>query len=118
MVSAKKGENSEVKPSNAMATESQYELGLINFRRKDLEKSAYWLEQTAKRHLPKVQYFMATLYAHGEGVPQNFEKAVYWATKFAESGFPHARALLANYYKHGVVAELNLDKYILVTKSC
>jgi len=111
--SAQKGENKEVTPFDAFSTESQYELGLIYLHAKDLEKTVYWTEQAAKRHHAKAQYLLATLYAHGEGAPQNFKKAVYWATKSADSGFVYAQALLASYYKEGAVAERDLTKSIV-----
>ncbi|MCI0400399.1 MAG: sel1 repeat family protein [Gammaproteobacteria bacterium] len=47
------------------------------------------------------EYYLAVMYANGQGVEQNFEEAAKWYRKAAEHGIPQAQYRLANLYVDG-----------------
>jgi len=56
---------------------------------------------------PVIQYILAIMYFHGEGVPKNENTGVKWYTKSAEQGNINAQALLGNFFREGKIVPKN-----------
>ena len=67
---------------------SKYEYG--NRVKKDLSKAACWYACAAHKDWPAAQYFLATMYENGKGVPQSSLFALAWFGLAAEYGYPGA----------------------------
>jgi len=54
------------------------------------------LLKEARLGVREAQYELGLMYAHGQGVEQDFEEALLWVTKAAERGLASAQYLLAS----------------------
>ncbi len=83
----------ELDPSHAAI---QFYLGLAYYTgdgvpKQDHTRAAYWWRRSAEQGDALSQHNLAVVYAHGEGVPQNYADAVEWYLKAAEQGLASAQ---------------------------
>jgi uncharacterized protein len=64
-------------------------------------RSAHWLQRTAARGNSKAQFYLGTMYAQSNGVPQDYAKAAYWYRQAAEQGYVPAQVNLGYMYMNG-----------------
>ncbi len=69
----------------------------------DLEKRAY-------QGIPEAQHDLATLYASGKLVAQNYPRAIYWFTKAADGGVANAHYNLGVIYHQGLGVTADMPK--------
>ena len=67
----------------------------------DDRKAAHWLGRAAQANHPRAQYMLATLYAHGWGVPRDDGQAVEWFSRSARNGYGPACYHLGWMYHKG-----------------
>src|SRR5438045_548087 len=90
----------------APALAGPLEEGLEAFRAKDYAKAAALWTPLAESGEPTAQYRLGTLYAEGQGVPQDDAIAFKWFLRAAEKGEPSAQYDVGASYMggHGVKA--------------
>lgn len=60
------------------------------------------LEKRAAEDVPAAQHDLATLYAAGRGVPQDYKRAVYWFSRAADGGIANAHYNLGVMFQQGL----------------
>jgi len=68
------------------------------------------LEARAYHGIPEAQHDMATLYASGKLVAQNYTRAIYWFTKSADGGVANANYNLGVIYQQGLGGKADMPK--------
>ena len=63
----------------------------------DPTEGAKWLRLAAEQGHDEAQFYLAELYACGEGVPEDRDEALKWYRKSAEQGNPDAEEALELY---------------------
>jgi hypothetical protein len=88
---------------SAMAgdAQSQFNLGLSLWEKKDYKGAAKWMRKSADQGTPSAQTMLGTLYAEGSGVAQSDFEAVNWYSKAARAGDSYAQLFLADAYSEG-----------------
>lgn len=70
------------------------------------------LESRAFHGIPEAQHDIATLYASGKLVAQNYPRAIYWFNKSAEGGVANANYNLGVIYQQGLGVGADMPKAI------
>ena len=68
------------------------------------------LEKRAYQGIPEAQHDLATLYAAGTLVPQDYHRAAYWFTKAADGGVANAHYNMGVIYHQGLGVPVDLVK--------
>ena len=68
------------------------------------------LEKRAYQGVPEAEHDLATLYASGRLVAQNYDRAVYWFTKAADGGVANAHYNLGVIYHQGMGVKEDMQK--------
>lgn len=68
------------------------------------------LENRAARGIPEAQHDMATIYASGKLVAQNYPRSIYWFTKAAYGGVANAHYNLGVIYQQGLGVKPDMKK--------
>lgn len=68
------------------------------------------LEKRAYQGMPEAQHDIATLYAAGSSVPQDYKRATYWFNKAAENGIANADYNLGVIYHQGLGTAVDMSK--------
>lgn len=75
--------------------------------------SEKWTFETARTAAaggnPKAEYYLAEIYADGNGVTQDYSKAMDYALKSAEQGYAPAETALGSFYAHGLGVKSDLS---------
>jgi len=75
-----------------------------------LPKRLAQLEKRAYQGVPEAEHDLATLYASGRLVAQNYDRAVYWFTKAANGGIANAHYNLGVIYHQGMGVKEDMQK--------
>lgn len=70
------------------------------------------LEKRAYQGIPEAQHDLATVYASGKMVAQDYGRAIYWFTKSAEGGVGNAHYNLGVIYQQGLGVAPDMQKAI------
>ncbi|HEX3945044.1 MAG TPA: TetR family transcriptional regulator [Rhizomicrobium sp.] len=73
----------------------------------DQPKAAEWIGRAAQQHEPVAQYWLGTLYEHGDGVSADSSKAVPWYEAAADQGNRKAMHALGVLYAQGLGIQKN-----------
>ena len=84
--------------------------GWVEFERGNYEAARSAWEPLAQSGNPKAQFFLGTLYFHGQGVPRDREKAAEWYRRSADQGFAFAQTNLGLMYYEGDGVPQDRDK--------
>jgi localization factor PodJL len=68
----------------------------------DQPKAAEWIGRAAKQHEPVAQYWLGTLYEHGDGVSSDSSEAARWYEAAADQGNRKAMHALGVLYAQGL----------------
>lgn len=68
------------------------------------------LEKRAFQNVPEAQHDLATLYASGKIVAQDYKRAVYWFSKAADGGVANADYNLGVMFQQGLGVRQDVDK--------
>lgn len=68
------------------------------------------LEKRAYQGVPEAQHDMATLYASGKMVPQNYKRSIYWFTQAADNGVANAHYNLGVIYHQGLGVKADMQR--------
>lgn len=68
------------------------------------------LEKRAAEDVPEAQHDLATLYASGRNVPQDFKRAVYWFSRAADGGVANAHYNLGVMFQQGLGVRKDVKK--------
>jgi TPR repeat protein len=68
------------------------------------------LEKRAAEDIPEAQHDLATLYAAGKVVPQDFKRAVYWFSRAADGGIANAHYNLGVMFQQGLGVRKDVKK--------
>jgi hypothetical protein len=79
---------------------AQFALAEYYLAREDDAAMLRWLRESACRGYPVAQISLGTLYATGDGVPQDHLEAYLWFARAAEQGDPEARWMAADLAKN------------------
>lgn len=77
------------------------EQGAAAYARGDYATAASLWRPMAEQGIADAELNLATLYEHGQGVPQDYEMAAMWFRKAAAQGLPDAQFELAMLYQNG-----------------
>ena len=75
-----------------------------------LPESLAQLEKRAYQGVPEAQHDLATLYASGKVLPQNYKRAIHWFTKSADGGVANAHYNLGVIYHQGLGVAADMQK--------
>jgi len=78
----------------------------------DLPARLIGLEKRAFDGVPEAQHDLATLYAAGRVIGQNYKRAVFWFEKAADGGVANAHYNLGVMYQQGLGVKRDMDKSI------
>ena len=73
----------------------------------DQPKAAEWIGRAAQQHEPVAQYWLGTLYEHGDGVSANSSEAARWYEAAADQGNRKAMHALGVLYAQGLGIQKN-----------
>ena len=76
-------------------------IGLEAFERGDYKTAAAEWKTLADQDDARAQYLLASMYAHGKGVPRNLGTALEWYQRSAELGFAKSQFLVGMAYREG-----------------
>ena len=71
------------------------------------------LEKRAYQGIPEAEHDMATLYASGKLVAQNYDRAIYWFTRAANGGIANAHYNLGVIYHQGMGVKADVQKALV-----
>lgn len=80
-------------------------LGYILDKAEDNEAAARYYRMAADQGDAKGAYWLAALYANGEGVPKDYSEAFRWFLVAAEAGYGPAIEVVANAYLNGELGQ-------------
>ncbi len=93
---------------------ADYFLGKMYFQgdqvKKDLFKSVYYLEKSAKKGNKDAQFLLAKMYSNGTFFNQNQKKAFKLIQSLAKQNHPASEYILALYYYNGIQTSVNFKK--------
>lgn len=75
------------------------------------------LEKRAAEDVPEAQHDLATLYAAGRSVPQDYKRAVYWFSRAADGGIANAHYNLGVMFQQGLGVRKDVKKAVRWYKS-
>ena len=75
-----------------------------------LPKKLALLQKRAYRGIPEAQHDLATIYAAGTLVPQDYHRAAFWFTRAADSGVANANYNLGVIYHQGLGVPVDMAK--------
>lgn len=117
-----KDNNEKIKYFNALLVEAEsnnpiaqnllgvvFENGYLN-QNKDIKKSIYWYEKAIKNNNGVAENNMGSLYAHGNGVKQDYEKAYNYYKSAMSKNVPEAINSIGFMYFNGFYFERDLKK--------
>ncbi len=84
------------------ACSSDVQVGVEAYERGDYAAALDELRPLAERDDARAQYFLGSMYAEGEGVPEDYAEAAKWYHLAAERGDFEAQIRLGNMYENGV----------------
>jgi TPR repeat protein len=74
------------------------------------DKKLVTLQKRAYQGIPEAQHDLATLYAAGSVIPQNYRRAAFWFTKAADGGVANAHYNMGVIYHQGLGVPVDLAK--------
>lgn len=74
--------------------DERYQAGVEAYKEENFSKTYNIMSSLSGKENPAAEYFLATLYANGQGVDVNEEQAIFWYKKSATHGNKNAQALL------------------------
>ena len=78
-----------------------FEDGMKFIDRKDYVKAAESLKKAAEHGHVEAQFYLANMYADGQGVKKDYQQAMHWYRKVADQGFAEAQFNLGVMYYKG-----------------
>lgn len=102
-----KAENNDPVAQNLVGV--VFENGYLN-QNKDIKKSIYWYEKAIKNNNGVAENNMGSLYAHGNGVKQDYEKAYSYYKGAMSKNVPEAINSIGFMYFNGFYFEKDLKK--------
>jgi len=85
--------------------------------KRDLQRAAELLRQSAESGNARAQYDLGTLYAKGQGVPLDMQKAASWTARAAEAGLADAQLDYAVMLIQGRGTEKDYNKGLAMLKA-
>lgn len=74
------------------------------------DKKLITLQKRAYQGIPEAQHDLATLYAAGTVIPQDYRRAAFWFTKAADGGIANAHYNMGVIYHQGLGVPVDLPK--------
>lgn len=97
-------------PHGSVRGEGGFERGMRAYHKGDFEAARDLWQPLAEQSDVRAQYWLAHLYAAGNGVPQDDAEASRWFALAAEQGLPAAQFSLAYRYHHGLGVEPSIEQ--------
>ena len=82
-------------------TESQFLLGVMYLKSKEIEKGLEWLKKAADGNHLEAQLKLGEMYSNGQIVEKNISSAAKWIRLAAEQGHPESQFRLGEFYSEG-----------------
>ncbi len=92
------------------AAADSYEEGLNALNIGDYQKAYELLESAAVNGSPNAQFWLASMYRNGKGIPQNWTIALSWYRLAAEQGHPNAQHSVGWMTRYGQGVEQDIVK--------